>query len=309
MKTITTILFLIISVGLFAQTEETVKLKTETGELEGTLLMPAENEGNVVALIIAGSGPTDRNGNNPMMQNNSLKMLAEGLAENGIASLRYDKRGVRGSQSAGLKESDIRFEHYVNDATAWVEYLKKNSDFKEIIVIGHSEGSLTGMLAVQKAKVDKYISIAGVGIPANEIIRRQLAAQPPVVLQQANPILEKLEKGETVESVPPMLNALFRTSIQPYMISWFNYDPAVEIAKLNIPIQIVQGSTDIQVEVENAEILAGANKSAIKVVLEGMNHIMKEADADRMKNFQTYNQPDLLLKDGLMEVLVDFIIK
>ncbi len=309
MKTITTILFLIISVGLFAQTEETVKLKTETGELEGTLLMPAENEGNVVALIIAGSGPTDRNGNNPMMQNNSLKMLAEGLAENGIASLRYDKRGVRGSQSAGLQESDIRFEHYVNDATAWASYLNDNPDFKEIIVIGHSEGSLIGMLISQKAEVDKFVSIAGVGIPANEIIRRQLAAQPPVVLQQANPILEKLEKGETVESVPPMLNALFRTSIQPYMISWFNYDPAVEIAKLNIPIQIVQGSTDIQVEVENAEILAGANKSAIKVVLEGMNHIMKEADADRMKNFQTYNQPDLLLKDGLMEVLVDFIIK
>ena len=99
--------------NLMAQ-EEAVVLQTPTGDIYGTLLTPERNNNLPVVLLIAGSGPTDRNGNNPLMTNNSLKMLAELLAKNGIASLRYDKRGISASAAAVQIEPFPRFEKYQN---------------------------------------------------------------------------------------------------------------------------------------------------------------------------------------------------
>ena len=163
------------------------------------------------------------------------------------------------------------------------------------------------MIASQKAEVEKFISVAGAGNSAGDIIREQLKAQPAVVLNQSLPIIEKLENGEREENVPQMLYALFRPSVQPYMISWFKYDPQIEIAKLNKPVLIVQGTTDIQVSVLDADKLASANNKAQKQIIEGMNHILKEAEMDRLKNIQTYSMPDLPLKKPLIEIIVKFI--
>lgn len=236
---------LLAAFAALAQTEEPVTLKTETGNIEGTLLLPDAKLPVPVVLIIAGSGPTDRDGNNPMMKNNSLKMLSAELAKKGIASLRYDKRGIAQSQPAGLKEADLRFENYIQDAESWIKLLKQNKNFSKVIVIGHSEGSLIGMVASQNENVAKFISIAGIGQPADMTFREQLKAQPPFVLEQSAPILDELVKGKTVENVPQMLFSLFRPSVQPYMISWFKYDPQKEIAKLKKLVLIVQGTTDI----------------------------------------------------------------
>lgn len=294
--------------NIFAQNKgESITLDTKTGEIKGTLLCPPTVKKIPVVLLISGSGPTDRNGNNPMMINNSLKMLAEGLFEKGIATVRFDKRGIAESQNAGIKEIDLRFESYVKDAEEWVELLKNDSRFSEVHILGHSEGSLIGMIAAQKENVSKFISIAGVGSPAGEILREQLKAQPPMVLQMALPFIEKMERGETVDEVPQMLQALFRPSVQPYMISWMKYDPQKEIAKLNMPVLIVQGTTDIQVTVSEAEKLAHANKKATKQIIEGMNHILKAADIDRQQNLQTYSMPDLPLKEGLVDTVAAFI--
>ncbi len=282
-------------------------LETSTGILYGTLEVPGSEPPYPVVLIIAGSGPTDRDGNNPRMQNNSLKMIATELLKNGIASLRYDKRGIGKSNRAGLKESDLRFENYVDDAKDWINFLKQDSRFGHVIVLGHSEGSLIGMIASQQKNVAKFISIAGSGRSADKIIREQLISQPPVVFEQASPILDKLVRGEVVEDVPEMLSSLFRPSVQPYMISWFKYDPQIEIAKLGKPVLIIQGMTDIQVSVEEASRLANANQKAEKQIIKGMNHIMKEAELDRQKNIQTYNQPELPLKTELIKIIVDFI--
>ena len=306
-KIIVFLVFIFFSIHLYAQKEENITLTTKTGNIEGTLLFP-EKENNVpVALIIAGSGPTDRDGNNPYMKNNSLKMIATGLSENGIATLRYDKRGIAKSKDAGLQESDLRFENYIDDAKHWVELLKKDKRFNQVVIIGHSEGSLIGMIALQQTNVDKFISIAGVGRPAADILRTQLAGQPPVVLDAALPIIDRLEKGDTIAEVPQMLNALFRPSVQPYIISWFKYDPQIEIAKLKIPILIIQGTTDIQVTVDEAELLKKANSKAELKIIEGMNHILKEVEIDRQKNIQTYSQPDLPLKEGLINIIFKFI--
>ncbi len=133
--------------------EHSLILETESGKLAGSLLYSQEATNAPLALLIAGSGPTDRNGNGPNMNNNSLKMLAEALAQVGIASLRYDKRGVAESKEAGLAEVDLRFDHYVNDAKAWLNFAKKEYGFKHLVVIGHSEGSLIGMLASQQTDV------------------------------------------------------------------------------------------------------------------------------------------------------------
>lgn len=309
MKTTIAILFLLILTGnLSAQIMgEPIGLETKTGKIEGTLLCPPAVKKMPVVLLIAGSGPTDRNGNNPMMTNNSLKMLAEGLFEKGIAVVRFDKRGIAESKDAGLQEVDLRFESYVKDVEEWVELLKKDGRFSEVHILGHSEGSLIGMIAAQKEESGKFISLAGVGSPAGEILREQLKAQPPMVLQMALPFIEKMERGETVDDVPQMLQALFRPSVQPYMISWFKYDPKKEIAKLNKPILIIQGTTDIQVTISDAEKLADANKKARKYIIEGMNHILKEVEIDRQKNLQTYSMPDLPLKEGLIDIIVAFI--
>ena len=293
--------------NLFGQMENPIVLETETGNIEGTLLIPDIDEEMPIALIIAGSGPTDRDGNNIQMKNNSLKMLALGLAENNIASLRYDKRGVGKSFAAGMKEIDLRFEYYVDDATKWIDLLDNDNRFSEIIVIGHSEGSLIGMIASQKNNVAKFISLAGVAEPAGVIIRQQLAAHPPMVLEQSIPIIESLERGETVDSVPAILVSLFRKSVQPYIISWFKHNPSVEIEKLQKPILIVQGTTDIQVGVEEATKLSAANPGARKVIIEGMNHILKEAVLERIRNIETYSNPDLPLHPALINSIVDFI--
>lgn len=305
---ITLFIFLtLIITNIYGQTEKVVTLKTTTGDLEGTLMMPASNSSETIALLIAGSGPTDRDGNNPAMKNNSLKMLAAELNKNGIASLRYDKRGIGKSIQAGLKEADLRFENYVNDAKEWTVYLKNELKFNNIIVVGHSEGSLIGMIASQNNIVSKFISIAGAGQSADKIIRGQLKSQPMSVTIPANTLLDKLAKGETIADVPPILYSLFRPSVQPYMISWIKYDPQKEISKLRIPVLILQGSTDIQIGIDDANRLAKALPKAKLVIIEGMNHIMKPAPADRQMNITTYTQPDLALKKELVFNIISFI--
>ncbi|MCD4773852.1 MAG: alpha/beta hydrolase [Bacteroidales bacterium] len=316
MKTINLLLiiFLLTTINVFAQQEneikdtgESVTLKTKSGNIEGTLLIPDDLTDIPVALIIAGSGPTDRDGNNPMMKNNSLKMLAEKLFENGIASLRYDKRGIAASRESGLDENELRFENYIDDAVEWIELLKQKKQFKKIVIIGHSEGSLIGMIASKKADVDIFISIAGVGQSADKTLKEQLKSQPQVVIDAAYPIIDSLVQGKIVENFDPMLSSLFRLSVQPYIISWFRYDPQTEIEKLKLPILIVQGTTDIQVSVDDANKLADANNNAKLEIIEGMNHIFKEAESDRQKNIATYSQPDLPVKVELIEVIVSFI--
>ncbi len=294
--------------SLFAVRQDSiVRLETKNGTLEGSLVVPGGIKRMPVALIIAGSGPTDRDGNQPAMQNNSLKMLADALSQNGIASLRYDKRGVGKSQKAGGNEIDMRFEQFISDAEGWIELLKKDKRFNEVTVIGHSQGSLLGMLASQEGNVDRFVSIAGPGKSIDKTIKEQFQSQSPEISEMALPIIDKLTRGETVDTVSPVLYSLFRPSVQPYIISWMKYDPAKEIARLKIPVLIIQGSTDIQVSEEDANILAEANPESKLIIVKGMNHIFRETEPERMKNIATYNQPELPIKPELVEIITDFI--
>jgi uncharacterized protein len=311
-RVIFAILTLISSIA-FAQdtaiSNTNIVLQTTTGKLSGSLSVPTKAKKFAVVLIIAGSGPTDRNGNIPAAVNaNSYKILADSLLKYNIASVRFDKRGVGESKIAAGKEEDLRFEGTVNDAADWIALLKKDKRFTKIIVAGHSEGSFVGMMAAKKTGADKYISIAGAGLPAHEIIKKQLEAQPKNIKEMCIPMLDTLASGKTLSYVPAILNSLFRPSVQPYLISWFRYDPRIEISKLTIPVLIINGITDIQVSVEDAGNLHKASKQSKIVTIEGMGHLLKEAPADRQKNIALYNtsakEP---IKTELVQAMITFI--
>jgi len=287
--------------------EDTVWLSTPSGKISGSLLYPATQKKIPVILIIAGSGPTDRNGNNPSMKNNHLKFLAEALCDYQIASLRYDKRGIGASSQAGKVERDLRFEDYVQDASGWIRMLQQDKRFNKVIVVGHSEGSLIGMLACQQTPPSAFISIAGPAASADQLIKTQLKGQPLEIKNKIYPVIDSLIAGKTVADVDPIFNALIRPSVQPYLISWFKYSPRAEIGKLNIPILIVQGTNDMQVDPQNAFELLYSSKNVDLEIIEGMNHILKKTEPDRQKNLASYNNPELPVMNELVVAMVTFI--
>ena len=309
------VLLLLMAAGFAcAQTvEEQIALDTPTGQIAGTLQLPeaADSKPRVV-LIIAGSGPTDRDGNSALLpgRNDSLKMLAVALAEEGIASVRYDKRGVAASLPAGPTESELRFETYVDDAAAWIGKLKTDPRFGSVAVIGHSEGSLIGMLAAQQAGAAAFISIAGIADGPSAVLRKQLAGKlPPELDKESERILASLEKGMPVEQVPPALMTLYRPSVQPYMISWFKYLPSERIAALTMPVLIVQGNTDIQVAVAQANGLHRARPDATLAIIPGMNHVFKHVRADPALQAAAYSDPALPVSPLLVKAVSDFLRK
>jgi len=290
--------------------EQPLVLDTPGGPVAGTLQLPAAAARPQVALIIAGSGPTDRDGNNATIpgRNDSLKMLAAALADNGIATLRYDKRGIGASRAAAPDEAALRFETYVDDAAAWIGQLKADPRFASVAVIGHSEGSLIGMLAAQQAGAAAFVSIAGAGEGASTILRRQMAGKlPPDLGKENERILSALESGVIVDPVPPELAPLYRPSVQPYMISWFKYDPAQRIAELAMPVLVVQGNTDMQVQMRQANVLNAARPQSKLAIIPGMNHVLKHVPADPEKQAASYGDPSLPVSPLLVRAIVNFL--
>ena len=269
-------------------------------------MSPKKQNNTPLAILIAGSGPTDRDGNQAHLKNNSLKYLAEGLAEKEITVFRYDKRIIAQMNKGTVQEDKVTFEDGVNDALLVVNYFKKK--YKNIIIIGHSEGALIGILAAQKTPISKLISISGVGNNSATLIEEQIKKNAPQLKEEAQKVLNLLKKGEQVENVSPYLAPVFRKSVQPYLISWFKYDPTKEIAKMKIPVFIIQGTNDLQVEKKEAQLLKEAQPKAQLLFVEGMNHILKEVKTIE-ENQQSYLNPDLPTSPKLIEAIAQFIKK
>lgn len=275
--------------------------------LHGSLTLPNSNARKLtVCLIISGSGPTDRDGNNVYMKNESLKMFAYALADSGIASLRYDKRGIGESQVPGLEQKDVRFEDFIHDAEAWIDTLKKDPRFNRIVVAGHSEGSLIGMIAAQK-NANGFISIAGAGKPASSLLKDQLATNMPGYASRSKTIIDSLSQGYMVTNVPKDLNIIFSPDLMPYLISWFKYNPAIEIAKLKTPSLIVQGEADLQVTKEDADLLTQAKKGNSEILIPEMNHVLKKVKADRSDNLSSYSDAKRPLHPDFISPIVSYI--
>ncbi|MGH8352183.1 MAG: alpha/beta hydrolase [Pseudomonas sp.] len=285
-----------------------VELDTGSGVLYGSLLLPQRDSPVPIALLIAGSGPTDRDGNNPMGRNDSLKRLAQALAKRGVASLRYDKRGIAASRAAGPDERELSVERYVADAAAWGQKLKADPRFGRLILIGHSEGALIASLAAEQAGADALVSVAGSGRPIDQVLREQLQDKlPPPLLAQSAALIDALKAGHTRPEVPEELLVLFRPSVQPYLISLFRQNPAAAFARLRLPALIVQGSHDIQVGVPDAEALKAVKPDAELVLIDGMNHVLRIVPAEAKQQLASYNDPRLPLARALPERIARFI--
>lgn len=284
--------------SIFPQKELSVKVSG--GTLYGTLMLPKHAATQTpVALIIAGSGPTDRNGNSRLINAklNTYKLLAEALAQNGIASFRYDKRMIGESNDFGTDQSKLRFRNFTDDADSMVRFLKER--YANVYIIGHSEGSLIGMCAAAKEHVAGFISLAGTGENIYATLKRQLSSAPDSLA--AFRILDNLKAGKTTDAVPDDLQNVFFPPVQPYLISWMQYEPQKEIKKLDCPVLLLQGDKDWNVTVHDAENLKKAKPDAKLVVIHGMDHEFRMPVAD----IQQYaGQP---LNKQLTDAIVSFI--
>jgi len=292
-------------------TETPVALPGQPAPLHGTLLTP-DGAPRAVAVMLPGSGPTDRNGDSPLgVRAASTRLLAEALGQQGIASIRYDKRGIGESQAAATDEADLRFDDMATDARAWAAEAVAKTGLPCAWLIGHSEGALVALVAAQASgtPVCGLVLIAGAGRPAGAVLREQLnAALPEALKPAAMSALDDLEAGRPTEA-PAALAAVFRPSVQPYLMSWLPLDPATLAADYDGPILIVQGDHDLQIPMSDAERVAAAQPRAELVRLEGVNHVLKVAPADRAGNLATYADPALPLAPGVAEAVGGFILK
>ncbi|MBQ9147374.1 MAG: alpha/beta hydrolase [Rikenellaceae bacterium] len=289
-----------------------VTLSTDTGDIHGTLSVP-DNASRTAVLIIAGSGPTDRNGNSSVtgIATNTYKMLADSLAAHGYASLRYDKRGIAASAAAATDESQLTFDAYIDDAAAWAEWLAADERFDRVVLAGHSEGGLIALVAAKRSdKVVAVVTLAGVGESIDATLRRQLGTQPEPYRSECMRIIDELKAGRTVSDPMPELAALFRPSVQPFLISQMRYEPSTEVRTLSQPLLVVQGTTDIQINLNDAIKLSTVNPRTRLAIVSEMNHVLKPcASLDQQAQMMTYINDTLPLAPTLVATIADFLSK
>ncbi len=302
------ILILCFSTGFAQNTKYTSEEKNITSLVDGTLLIPETTNDIPLVIIIQDSGPVDRDGNQNMQKNNCLRFLAEGLIDRGIANFRYDKRIVKLLKKGALKEEDIFFDQFIQDAINIIDYFKNDERFSKIYVIGHGQGSLVGMIAAQ-GRADGFISIAGAGQEIDDVIVDQLALQAPGLKDNARTAFDDMRVNGFTVNYSPGLASIFRPSLQNFLSDWMQYDPQEEIKKLDMPVMIVNGTKDIQVNLGEPEKLKKARPDAEYVIIENMNHILKEILGDSMENSKSYNEYNRPVIPILFEKIADFILE
>lgn len=283
------------------------------GPLKGTMLAPAAGHSPMI-LIIPGSGPTDRDGNNPLgVKASTYRLLAEGLAAGGIGTVRIDKRGMFASSAAVADANAVTIDDYVADVTAWTAVIRKQTGASCVWLLGHSEGGLVALAAAQKATgICGLVLVAAAGRPLGEVLREQLRANPPnaSMLDQAMSAIDTLEAGKRVDvtGMDPALMPLFAPQVQGFLISVFSYDPAKLISTISKPVLIMQGKRDIQISVADAERLKQAAPGAELVLLPDTNHVLKTVSSDdRRANGATYADPGLPLAPKVVDAIVSFV--
>lgn len=267
-----------------------------------------------MALIIPGSGPTDRDGNNPLVGNaGTYRLLAEGLAEHGIASVRIDKRGMFGSRAAVADANAVTIPDYVSDTASWISAIRAQTGAPCIWLIGHSEGGLVALASAGAVEgVCGLVLLAAGGRPFGEVIRQQLRANPAnaPLLAAGERAIDELTAGRRVaaDALTGPLLQVFHPAVQGYLISAMAIDPAKLAAETELPMLIVQGGKDIQVPIEDGQRLKAAQPRARLVTLPTANHVLKHAAGDSMaENLAIYRAADLPLSEGVVSTIAEFM--
>ena len=289
-----------------------ITAKGPEGDLAGTLIPAAQ--GKPLVLIIPGSGPTDRDGNNPMgVTAAPYRLLAEALAERGIGSIRIDKRGMFGSRAAVPNPNDVTIAAYAEDIRSWISAARSETGSECVWLLGHSEGGLVALKAAQDTDgVCGALLVASVGRPLGTILRQQSESNPAnaPILPDAIKAIEALEAGErvSVEEMHPALQNLFNPAVQGFLIDLMANDPSKLAASLEVPTLIVAGGKDLQTPVADGEALAAAQPEAKLVVFDDMNHVLKSVEAEgRAANLATYSDSSLPIHPELVEAVADFV--
>jgi len=296
-----------------AVVESPYTIRSGALELGGTLTVPRGVSGPMpVAVIIAGSGPTDRNGNSLMgIRPNSYAQLAWRLAERGIASLRYDKRGMPGTKGS-FDMTKMTLDDFAADARAAAESLAHDARFSRVILLGHSEGSSLAFMAARAGPpVTAVISVSGLGRPLGVVIREQLSRQfDNATLVRYDTAMAQYLRGEQPKDVPPQLGPLFVPINLSFMKSLSSFDPPAAIRAVRQPVLIVQGGQDLQVTVADAERLHTAKPDAQLVVVPLANHVLKQAtDTTLIGQMPAYQNPTLPIMPDVVNAIADWILK
>ena len=287
---------------LIAQNFSSKDLSINT-HVDGTLLIPNAINNAPLVILIAGSGPTDRNGNQSFMKNNMLKKLAESLANSGIASFRYDKRIVKQIRNKTI-DKNIMFDDFVTDAKSVISYFKPK--FETIVVAGHSQGSLVGLLALEDG-ISGFISLAGAGKTIDQILIEQISKTAPMFLEDSKRVLAVLKEGKTTKDFPAALTSIFKLDIQPFMSNWLQYSPTEIMENHNISSLIINGDKDLQVSVDEANLLYAAAQNGALLIVENMNHILVKIEGDELENMKSYNDSSLEIAQDVEKSIVSFI--
>lgn len=290
--------------------DELQKVDVLGGQISGILTLPAKKSisGIPAILFVPGSGAAPKNG-----LANEFELLAQRLAEQDIASFRYDKRGTYDSNAIQVDESKVKVSDYTKDIKTLIAHLKKDSRFSSIYVLGQSQGALFGALAIQDEKVDGFISSCGSGRQIGDVILEQIKnnkANPEELINESAEIISKLKRGEKVDEVSAPLNPLFRPSVQGYLIDWMKINPAAEYKKIEeIPTLILQGKNDIQISVEDAKILAAANPKAELILIDKMSHVLKDASTkdDLAEHVKIYSNVKAPVNEEYVKAIIDFV--
>jgi hypothetical protein len=281
---------------------EEININNQAIQLPGTLTYPAKN---IPLLIwVHGSGPVDRNGNQPAqnVKANYIKQFRDAVNKENIAFFSYDKRTANNKNREFLKDTQAK--DFAFDAEEVVNHFKKDKRFSDIILVGHSQGSLIAMMALDK--VDKYISIAGAGETVDKTIVKQLTAQSADFGKIAASHFKELKETGKVENVNPNLISIFAKPNQSFWASWMQLDPIKEIKNIKIPVLIINGDKDIQVKIENANALHAANKTSELVIIKNMNHVLKDIQKEE-DNIKSYYSDEYPISIELIQTILEFV--
>ncbi|MGB6268811.1 MAG: alpha/beta hydrolase [Olleya sp.] len=308
MKSYLLVFLTLFSVSVIAQEQNYTSQDIAINKhIDGTLLLPNNIDKPNLAIIIAGSGPTDRDGNQNFLKNNNLKKLAIGLTNNTIATFRYDKRIVKQIRQNNV-DKDIMFDDFVTDASSVIDYFKQQDKYNKIYIVGHSQGSLVGMLAA-KNKADGFISLAGAGQSIDKIIIEQVEKTAPQFTEDTKRVFKILKEGKTTTDYPLALSSIFNIDVQKFIMNWMQYSPTEILSTLDLPSLIINGTKDLQVSQAEAELLKEASPKAELKIIENMNHVLVTIEGDDLENSKSYNESQRPLAAELIESIASFIEK